>query len=278
MVFQNYALFPHMDVFGNIAFPLRQRRVYRKEIAERVHHVLELVRLTGLAERRVDQLSGGQRQRVALARAIVFEPRILLLDEPLSALDKKLREQMQIEIRHLHERLGMTTVYVTHDQREAITMSDRIAVMNNGRIVQLDTPERLYAMPQTRFVAEFIGESTLLPVEIAGTDVRLAGQLLKPNAPVNGTPGQKWLLVRPEKLSILDGSGDGALQNVFQGTVREVIYQGESFICYVSLPAGGELTVRNYARNDLLARIPPVGQQIRLGLSRDDTIIVAEDS
>jgi putative spermidine/putrescine transport system ATP-binding protein len=278
MVFQNYALFPHMNVAENIAFPLRQRQIDKKETAERVQRVLELVQLGGYGERRTDQLSGGQRQRVALARAIVFEPRILLMDEPLSALDKKLREQMQIEIRHLHRRLGMTTVYVTHDQREAITMSDRIAVMNNGRIVQLDTPERLYATPQTRFVAEFIGESTLLPVETEGADVRLAGQLLKPNAPVNGTPGRKWLVVRPEKLSILDGSSDGEQQNVFQGSVREIIYQGESFICYVSLPAGGELAVRNYARNDLLARIPPVGQQIRLGLSRDDTIIVAEDS
>ena len=141
MVFQNYALFPHMNVFENIAFPLRQRRVERKETAERVQKVLELVHLAGYGERRTDQLSGGQRQRVALARAIVFEPRILLMDEPLSALDKKLREQMQIEIRHLHQRLGMTTVYVTHDQREAITMSDRIAVMNQGRIVQLDTPK-----------------------------------------------------------------------------------------------------------------------------------------
>src|SRR5262245_45227078 len=278
MVFQNYALFPHMNVFGNVAFPLRQRRVDRKEIAERVHRVLDLVQLGGYGERRTDQLSGGQRQRVALARAIVFEPRILLMDEPLSALDKKLREQMQIEIRHLHRRLGMTTVYVTHDQREAITMSDRIAVMSNGRIVQLDTPEQLYARPRTRFVAEFIGESSLLPVEIDGADVRLGNQRLQPSMPVNGIAGRKWLVVRPEKLSILDGSGLDEQMNVFNGTVREIIYQGDSFISYVSLAAGGEVAIRNYTRSDVLAKLPAVGQPIRLGLGREDSTVVAEDS
>src|SRR3954447_20333117 len=165
MVFQNYALFPHMDVAANIAFPLRLRGVTGAESARRVTAALEMVQLGGYGSRRVDQLSGGQRQRVALARAIVFEPRIVLMDEPLSALDKGLREHMQIELRALHRRLGMTTVYVTHDQREAITMSDRIAVMNAGRIEQLDRPEALYATPRTRFVAGFIGESNFVPVE-----------------------------------------------------------------------------------------------------------------
>jgi putative spermidine/putrescine transport system ATP-binding protein len=215
---------------------------------------------------------------VALARAIVFEPRILLMDEPLSALDKKLREQMQIEIRHLHRRLGMTTVYVTHDQREAITMSDRIAVMNQGRIVQLDTPKQLYARPQTRFVAEFIGESSLLPVEVEGQTVRLGDRLLKPSLPMGGGAGRRWLVVRPEKLSLLDGSSDGALLNVFEGTVREIIYQGDSFICYVALAQGGELALRNFARSDVLAKLPGVGQPIRLALGRDDTTVVAEDA
>jgi putative spermidine/putrescine transport system ATP-binding protein len=278
MVFQNYALFPHMNVAENIAFPLRQRRVDRKETTERVQKVLELVQLGGYGERRTDQLSGGQRQRVALARAIVFEPRILLMDEPLSALDKKLREQMQIEIRHLHRRLGMTTVYVTHDQREAITMSDRIAVMNQGRIVQLDTPKQLYARPQTRFVAEFIGESSLLPVDVDGQTVRLGDRLLKPSMPMDGGAGRRWLVVRPEKLSLLDGSSDGALLNVFEGMVREIIYQGDSFICYVALAQGGELAIRNFARSDVLAKLPGVGQPIRLGLGRDDTTVVAEDA
>jgi putative spermidine/putrescine transport system ATP-binding protein len=278
MVFQNYALFPHMNVFGNIAFPLRRRRIDRKEIKARVQRALELVQLAGLAERRVDQLSGGQRQRVALARAIVFEPRILLMDEPLSALDKKLREQMQIEIRHLHERLGMTTVYVTHDQREAITMSDRIAVMNLGRIVQLDTPRQLYACPRTRFVAEFIGESSLLPVEVDERGVRLAGTILKLDGRPNAAPVKQWLVVRPEKLSIIDSSVNGTAFNVFEGTVKELIYQGDSFLCYVSLSSGSELAIRNYSRSEILAKIPPVGQPIRLGLSREDTTLVCEDA
>ena len=153
MVFQSYALFPHMTVGENVAFPLRLRRVARTEAAQRVERALEMVRLGGYGGRGVDQLSGGQRQRVALARAMVFEPRILLMDEPLSALDKQLREHMQIELRQLHDKLGMTTVYVTHDQREALTMSDRIAVIDHGRIMQLDTPRQIYDRPANRFVA-----------------------------------------------------------------------------------------------------------------------------
>ncbi|MEO0764248.1 MAG: ATP-binding cassette domain-containing protein, partial [Pseudomonadota bacterium] len=152
MVFQNYALFPHMSVAGNVAYPLKVRGVGAAEIGPRVEHALETVQLGGFGERRITQLSGGQRQRVALARAIVFEPRILLMDEPLSALDKKLRDHMQIELRHLHEALGMTTVYVTHDQREALTMSDRIAVINHGRLMQLGTPTEIYEAPANRFV------------------------------------------------------------------------------------------------------------------------------
>jgi putative spermidine/putrescine transport system ATP-binding protein len=165
MVFQNYALFPHMDVAANIAFPLRLRKVAPADIARRVEAALETVQLGGYGKRRIDQLSGGQRQRIALARAIVFEPRILLMDEPLSALDKQLREHMQIELRELHDKLGMTTIYVTHDQREALTMSDRIAVIQHGRVMQLDTPRRIYEAPANRFVAGFIGESTFVPVE-----------------------------------------------------------------------------------------------------------------
>ncbi len=277
MVFQNYALFPHMNVLGNIAFPLRQRRVGRKEIAERVRQALDLVQLAGLAERRVDQLSGGQKQRVALARAIVFEPRILLMDEPLSALDKKLREQMQIEIRHLHERLGMTTVYVTHDQREAITMSDRIAVMNLGRIVQLDAPERLYVRPRTRFVAEFIGESCLLPVEVDGRQARFRGMILKTAERPASEAVRQWLIVRPEKLAIVDGDVDGTAVNLFEGTVKELIYQGDSVLCYVALRGGGDVTVRNYSRGEILAKMPAVGQPIRLALDREDASLVCED-
>jgi putative spermidine/putrescine transport system ATP-binding protein len=267
-----------MNVSDNVGFALRQRRVPAAEIAERVRRVLALVQLEGYGERRVDQLSGGQKQRVALARAIVFEPKILLMDEPLSALDKKLREQMQIEIRHLHERLGMTTVYVTHDQREAITMSDRIAVMNLGQIVQLDTPRQLYARPATRFVAEFIGESNLLPVEIERDTARLDGRTLRLPAPPRDGSGRHWLVVRPEKLQILEPGSEGAGLNLFEGTVRELIFQGESFLCYVTLPGGGELAVRNYSRGEMLARMPEVGAPIRLGLGVEDTAVVTEDT
>ena len=162
MVFQNYALFPHMTVGENVAFPLSVRRMRRAEIAERVRRALAMVRLEAFADRRPAQLSGGQQQRVALARALVFEPSLVLMDEPLGALDKKLREQMQIEIKLLHERLGLTVVYVTHDQSEALTMSDRIAVFHDGRVVQLGTPDLLYSEPSDAFVAGFIGENNML--------------------------------------------------------------------------------------------------------------------
>ena len=159
MVFQHYSLFPHMNVYKNIAFPLEMRRMQRTEIESRVHAALELVRLAGLADRRVNQLSGGQQQRIALARALVFEPSVLLLDEPLGALDLKLRQELQLELLRLHERLGVTIIYVTHDQGEALTMSDRIVVMDAGAIQQVGTPEALYKRPANRFVADFIGES-----------------------------------------------------------------------------------------------------------------------
>ena len=176
MVFQNYALFPHMSVAGNIAFPLQAaRRAARRDRQPRRAARSTWSSSAATASGSIDQLSGGQRQRVALARAIVFEPRILLMDEPLSALDKQLREHMQIELRQLHDRLGMTTVYVTHDQREALTMSDRIAVINHGRIMQLDTPRAIYERPANRFVAEFIGESTFLAGRGGGRRVPLRG-------------------------------------------------------------------------------------------------------
>ena len=183
MVFQNYALFPHMTVAGNLAYPLKLRGRSRQEIADRTAHALDLVQLAGFGDRGVDQLSGGQRQRVALARAVIFEPRILLMDEPLSALDKNLRERMQLEIRRLHDRLGMTTVYVTHDQREALTMSDRVAVLNGGRILQIDAPRDLYDRPTSLFTAEFIGETHCLPVEVRDGEARLFGRPLRLERP-----------------------------------------------------------------------------------------------
>ncbi len=276
MVFQNYALFPHMNVFGNIAYPLRLRGVAAAETARRVGWALELVQLAGFEGRRVDQLSGGQRQRVALARAIVFEPRVLLMDEPLSALDKKLRERMQIEIRHLHGALGMTTVYVTHDQREALTLSDRVAVIHEGRIVQVDAPERLYERPGTRFVADFVGESTFLPVRREGGGLTLHGRpLLLDGGPPAGD-GPFFLMVRPEKLAVVPpGDADG--MNCLDGTVKERVYQGESVLLYVTLADGTELAVRSPSRRETLAAVPEPGGRIRLGLHPADTVVVPED-
>jgi putative spermidine/putrescine transport system ATP-binding protein len=274
MVFQNYALFPHMTVAGNLAYPLKLRGVGRAEVEARVARALDMVQLTGLGERQVDQLSGGQRQRVALARAIIFEPRILLMDEPLSALDKKLREQMQIEVRHLHQRLGMTTVYVTHDQREALTMSDRIAVINHGRFRQIDKPQDLYERPKNRFIAEFIGESHFLPVEVRGGMAYLGDRAMRLAEPPRHQAAAQFLVLRPEKLKIIDAAA-GAGVNVFAGQVKEFVYQGESSLLYVILADGQPIAIRQPAGS--AHRVPAPGAAITLGLAPADTIIVPSE-
>jgi len=275
MVFQNYALFPHMSVAGNVGYPLRLRKVAKAEIAARVGQALETVKLAGYGERRVDQLSGGQKQRVALARAIVFRPRILLMDEPLSALDKQLREHMQIELRQLHERLGMTTVYVTHDQREALTMSDRIAVINHGRLMQLDAPRRIYDRPANRFVADFIGESTFLDVERDGDTVRFGGRGLDIAWMPEGD-GAVQLLIRPERLALLTGDAPDGM-NRFEGRVQAIVYQGDTALAYVALADGPEVALRAGTRTgtafDRLSR----GDTVTLGLHRDDAVLVPVD-
>ena len=274
MVFQNYALFPHMTVAGNIGFPLKLRNVNKATLRQRVESALETVQLEGFGDRQIDQLSGGQMQRVALARAIVFEPRILLMDEPLSALDKKLREHMQIELRHLHEKLGMTTVYVTHDQREALTMSDRIAVINEGKLMQLDSPRRIYDQPANPFVANFIGESTLLPVEHSDGHVSYAGTPIN----ISGSESKdgRLLMLRPERLVLLK-PGKEADYNIFHGIVKDVVYQGESFLLYVTLMDGANVAVRSVSQRGLLAAVPEVGAQVTLGLHPDETVLIPED-
>jgi putative spermidine/putrescine transport system ATP-binding protein len=273
MVFQNYALFPHMTVAGNVGYPLRLRRLPKSEIAARSERALETVQLGGYGARRIDQLSGGQKQRVALARAIVFEPRILLMDEPLSALDKKLRDRMQIELRHLHEKLGMTTVYVTHDQREALTMSDRIAVINHGKLMQLDTPGRIYDRPSNRFVADFIGESAFLPVTREGGSVMYAGApLTLAEPPPEGD--DLLLMVRPERVKIAaDSAASGA--NIFAATVSDIVYQGDSFLMYARLGGGAEVSLRGVIRSATLAALPSVGGPVTLALEPEDTVIIA---
>ena len=272
VVFQSYALFPHMDVAANVAFPLLLRGVESAERARRVAETLALVQLDALGSRRIDQLSGGQRQRVALARAIVFEPGILLMDEPLSALDKKLREQMQIELRRLHARLGMTVIYVTHDQREALTLSDRIAVIDRGQLQQVDTPLRLYEAPINHFVADFIGDSTFLPVTVAGGAARWQGGKLRLATPPP-RDGAFLLVLRPEKL-ILAGGDVPTEFNPIEAVVEEVVYQGDSLRLDVRLDDGAVITLRTPARAAAVAAVPAVGGRIRLALDPADTLLV----
>ena len=232
MVFQNYALFPHMTVEENLAFPLEVRRMPRDEARRRVAKVLEMVELPGFGGRRPAQLSGGQQQRVAVARALVFEPALVLMDEPLGALDKQLREQMQYEIKHIHESLGVTVVYVTHDQSEALTMSDRIAVFDDGIIQQLSTPDDLYERPQNSFVAHFIGENNTLHgtvTEVRNGECRVAidggGEVSALAVNVDGVNARTTLSLRPERAEIDPPSVDGL--NTLEGRVEELIYLGD---------------------------------------------------
>jgi putative spermidine/putrescine transport system ATP-binding protein len=273
VVFQNYALFPHMSVGENVAFPLRARHLPKSGWAEKVRRALGMVSLAGYEERGIAQLSGGQRQRVALARAIIFEPRLILMDEPLSALDKQLRESMQIELRELHKRIGATIIYVTHDQREALTMSDRVAILKDGRLVQIDRPERLHDHPINSFVASFIGEASLLPVRrIDGCSVALGPAILRS---ARAIPDREALMlaVHSEKLLIDDGTADGS-RNRLTGTVTDIVYQGESLRIFLALPGGTALSLRQPSHHEAYRRIPPLGGRLTVTLHPEDTIIV----
>jgi putative spermidine/putrescine transport system ATP-binding protein len=232
MVFQNYALFPHMTVAENLAFPLQVRQVPKAKVEERVKRVLDMVQLGIFGSRRPMQLSGGQQQRVAVARALVFEPKLVLMDEPLGALDKQLREQMQYEIKHIHDNLGVTVVYVTHDQGEALTMSDRIAVFNDGVVQQLASPEALYELPENAFVAQFIGENNELTGKVTGVNGKTCSVEVENGAKVealavniNRKGSSTTLSLRPERVFI--NPPDGSCPNVFEATVREIIYLGD---------------------------------------------------
>lgn len=275
MVFQSYALFPFLSVAENVAYPLKIRGVSKEEQRSKVAKALESVQLGEFGDRRISQLSGGQRQRVALARAMVFEPRIILMDEPLSALDKKLREHMQIELKELHSKISATIVYVTHDQREALTMSDRIAVVNHGRIEQLGTPEELYRQPNSYFVADFIGESVTMPVEVSGTHAFLGEQKLQTSGGPVSNKGPHRLVIRPELLEIAsDEISEGS--NDLSGRVRDVIYQGDSVLVRVDHASKTELSLRVPASRASKGGLPSVGDPIGLSLHADDTIIVPE--
>jgi len=250
-VFQDYALFPHMNVGENVAYGLRVKRVAKPERAQRVTEALAMVRLEGFAERRPSQLSGGQRQRVALARALVNRPRVLLLDEPLGALDLKLRQQLQVELKRIQQEVGITFVYVTHDQDEALTMSDRIAVMDQGRVIQVGAPNEVYDEPRSRFVAGFVGVSNLLELPVAGVADGVARLRLGPadevTATIHGaarTGDIATVTIRPERIRMEPGAAaPGAGTCHAAGVVRESLYAGPTTRFVVKLAGGGELMV-----------------------------------
>ena len=279
MVFQSYALFPHMTVAENIAFPLKLRRIGSNESQERVEAALSKVQLTDLGNRRIDQLSGGQKQRVALARAFVFKPRILLMDEPLSALDKKLREQMQIELKQLHRNLGVTTVYVTHDQREALTMSDRIAVINHGRFEQIETPQVIYNSPANQFVADFIGESTMLPLKQDSSGQLFFNDLLIKSGYSAPSNQELLLVLRPERLfNVQDLNIDTDKNIIFTGKINEFVYQGETAFALVSITDNYNLSIRFNTDSSGSQNFLKPGEKIRIGLKRSEAIIIKKSS
>ena len=274
-VFQQYALFPHLNVFDNVAFGLHRRRVAREETGRRVRDALEMVRLSGLDQRTPAELSGGQQQRVALARALVLEPRVLLLDEPLAALDLKLRKQMQLELKGLQRRLGISFVYVTHDQEEALTMSDRVVVMNAGHVEQVGRAEEIYERPVSEFVAGFIGMSNL----IEGTVAEVRGQISIINivgahvaAQSNGAAvGERVrLMVRPEKIKLTADQRDDGLR----GRVESAVYLGESTQWRVKLDAGQAITALEQNHQPFDSSRARIGQAVTVGWEPTSAVIL----
>jgi putative spermidine/putrescine transport system ATP-binding protein len=278
MVFQNYALMPHMTIFENIAFPLRVRRVAEDEIRRRVAEVLALVQLPDVAGRKPRQLSGGQQQRVSLARCIVYNPATILMDEPLGALDKKLREYMQLEIRRLHAKLGITMLYVTHDQEEALTMSDRIVLLNHGRIEQSGAPDDLYFRPRTVFAADFLGDSSMLDAVVATpgkpallTDASGRSLLAEATDLAPGTPVKA--MIRPENVHLLCVADAGTgLDTVLEGLMEDSIVLGSVVRHHIRLPEGGTMLANEFnARGRAEAGR---GQPVRFGWRAEDLLVL----
>ena len=267
MVFQGYSLFPHMTVAQNVAFPLALRRVAKSEIARRVGEALEMVRLGSFGARMPNELSGGQRQRVAFARAVVFRPRVLLMDEPLGALDLKLREAMQLEIKRYHAELGCTVIFVTHDQGEALALSDRIAVMTDGEIAQVGTPAEIYDRPDSQYVAEFVGRINVFPGQRRpGNRIEIPDLGLTAALPdtVAGAPAETVnMCVRPEDVEIV-GPADAAGMLAFDATVEEAYFLGDTVSYSVALAAGRRITVEHQRRAS--TPIMPAGSRLRLGI------------
>ena len=271
MVFQNYALFPHMTVYENLAFPLKVRKMSKEDIDKKVDKALSMVSLSGFENRMPGQLSGGQQQRVAVARALVFDPAVVLMDEPLGALDKNLRESMQYEIKHIHENIGVTVVYVTHDQSEALTMSNRIAVFNDGKVQQLSSPDKLYEEPENSFVAEFIGENNRFDGEVLDMSngvckVKIGqGEMLANPISVKSKGEKTTVSIRPERALI---NPKDKMDNNQKGKIEEVIYHGDHTRLRINLLGNSEfiLKVPNSSQNlDL-----KLGNEINIGWSSQD--------
>jgi spermidine/putrescine ABC transporter ATP-binding subunit len=281
MVFQNYALFPHMTVLGNVAYALRIRGAPKEAIQAKVRAALELVRLTGLETRRVQQLSGGQQQRVALARALIYEPSVLLLDEPLSNLDAKLRAEMRVEIRNLQKRTAMTMVYVTHDQEEALAVSDRIAVMNAGHIEQVATPAEIYDRPQSQFVASFIGTSSILEGKIEsdsgdGTTIRLpAGQQVRLPQRAGTEPGSPVsLIIRPEHVRLVSSAEGQGRATLLPGRIVATILLGPIMRLQIALP--GDLRIAADLQRQSVDTIPREGDEVTVSILRAAIVPIGE--
>jgi len=273
MVFQNYALFPHMTVYENLAFPLRARKLPRSEESGRVDRALDMVQLKGYERRRPGQLSGGQQQRVAVARALVFDPQLVLMDEPLGALDKQLREQMQLELKHIHQHIGVTFVYVTHDQSEALTMSDRIVVFNDGVVQQIASPEDLYERPQNSFVAQFIGENNRLQGQITAmngetctVEIEGGGKVEALAINVDGVGARTVLSLRPESV-LFDPPAD-SVPCRFDARVEELIYLGDHMRVRVDVCGHNDFVIK-VARSESAPQLE-IGQTIPIGWRSHD--------
>jgi putative spermidine/putrescine transport system ATP-binding protein/spermidine/putrescine transport system ATP-binding protein len=273
MVFQNYALFPHMSVAENVAFGLARRGIKGEEARRQVEQALEMVRLPGYGTRRPKQLSGGQQQRVALARAMVIRPSVLLLDEPLSALDRRLRQEMQVELLRIQRETGLTTIFVTHDQEEALTLSDRVAILDRGKIVQIGAPSEIYERPRTIFAAQFLGDANFLTGTVVSGAVKLAdGTMVRCSAPIGTEGATATLAVRPEKMLVVrDGTMSDPSLNVLKATVQTVIYAGSALTYVLTTAAGEELKL--FAQN-IDGTIIPQGSKVTLSWSPDHTISV----
>jgi len=281
MVFQNYALFPHMSIADNIGFPLRMRKMPDAQIRKEVRRVLDIVQLPDVGDRRPSQLSGGQQQRIALARCMVYQPPVILMDEPLVALDKKLREQLQLEIRQLHQELGITVLYVTHDQEEALVMSDRICLMNDGEIEQLGSPDDLYFRPETVFAADFLGESNILQSKVTSVSSDVVGLEGPAGATIKAEPrgeienGQpiKFML-RPENVRVLKGDDDAT--NVLPGRVKDVILVGQVTKYYAVLSDGTEVIATELTRRGGRTSHSQ-GDEIRFGFEPDAAVLLPRE-